>query len=84
MRICFLCAEGSGRALLAASLLQAQDEASWEAWCTPPTEERETLLVEQVLREQRVPLLADKRMIQPAFGTRWDEGIVLCSGTAAT
>jgi len=83
-RIFFLCAQESSRALLAASLLQAQREMSWEAWCTPSRDEQGNSLVEQVLKEQGIPLLSPDHVIQPAFGMYWEEGIVLCSGAAAT
>jgi len=83
-RIFFLCAQESSRALLAASLLQAQEAMSWEAWCTPSRDEWGNSLVEQVLKEQSIPLLSPDRVIQPAFGMHWDEGVVLCSGAAAT
>jgi protein-tyrosine-phosphatase len=83
-RIFFLCAQGSSRALLAASLLQAQEARSWEAWSTPSRDERGNSLVRQVLKEQSIPLLSPNRVIQPAFGMHWDEGVVLCSGGAAT
>ena len=83
-RILFLCAQGSSRALLAASLLHAQGAAQWEVWSTPPSEEQGKSLVEQVLQEQGIALLPPDRLIQPAFGQRWEQGIVLCSGAADT
>ncbi len=35
-------------------------------------------------QEQGVPPLAPDHLIQSTFGLRWDEGIILCSGLAAT
>lgn len=83
-RILFLCARFSGRALLAASLVHAQDAARWEVWSTPPSGEQATLVVEQVLQEQGMALLSSDHLIIPAFGMRWDQGIVLCSGATET
>jgi len=83
-RILFLCAQGSSRALLAASLLHAQGAEQWEAWSTPPSEEQGKRLVELVLQEQGIALLPSNRLIQPAFGQHWEQGIVLCSGSADT
>ena len=83
-RVLFVCAQGSSRARLAASLLQAQGAPQWEAWSTPSDDEQETILVEQVLRERGIPLLSASQVIQPAFGMRWKEGIVLCSGGTDT
>ncbi len=83
-RILFLCAQGSSRALLAASLLYAQGAAQWEVWSTPPSEEHGKSLVEQVLQEQGIALLPSDRLIQPTFGQYWEQGIVLCSGAADT
>ena len=83
-RILFLCAQGSGRALLAASLLHAQDAAHWEAWSTPPDVWQAAQVVEQVLQEQGMALLPPDRLILPAWGQHWDQGIVLCSGATDT
>jgi hypothetical protein len=83
-RILFVCAQKSSRALLAASLLHAQGVVQWEAWSTPPHKEQETHVVEQVLQEQGMSLLPSNRLIQPLFGQRWEQGIVLCSGSADT
>jgi hypothetical protein len=83
-RLLFLCAQGSARALLAASLLHAQGTGHWEAWSTPPSEEQATQLVELVLQEQGMALLPLDHLILPAFGQHWDQGIVLCSGTTDT
>jgi protein-tyrosine-phosphatase len=79
-RILFLCARGSSRALLAASILEVLAEGRWDVWSTPTQDEQGRVLAEQVLHEQAIPLLASARLIQPTFGMRWDEGIVLCSG----
>lgn len=83
-RVLFLCDQGSSRALLAASLLHAQNASQWEAWGTPAYEEQGTNLVEQVLQEQGIALLPSDRLIQPAFGQRWEQGVVLCSGGTDT
>jgi hypothetical protein len=84
-RVLFVCALGSGRALLAAGLLQAMDPDRWEAWSASPTTDRHDIaLIEQVLHEQgRTPLSAD-RCVLPAGGMTWDEIILLCSGDTAT
>jgi len=83
-RILFLCARGSGRARLAASLLQAIAGNRFEIWCTPMQSTQEHALIETILYEQGVTLIAADRLIQPAFGLRWDEGIILCSGLTDT
>lgn len=82
IRLLFLCALGSSRALLAASILEAMAAREYDVWSTPPTSEHERLLVEQVLHEQTIAPLSSDHLIQPTFGMRWDEGIVLCSGAA--
>ena len=83
-RILFLCARGSSRALLAASILEALAESRWDVWSTPTQDEQGRVLTEQVLQEGGIPLLASDHLIQPAFGMQWDEGVVLCSGAANT
>lgn len=83
-RLFFLCARGSGRALLAASLLQSTAGNRFEIWSTPTQDTQEHALIERLLQEQGVPLLASDHLIQPTFGLRWDEGIILCSGLTAT
>lgn len=83
-RILFLCAQRSGRALLAASLLHAQDPSRWEVWSTPAHNDQEKSKVLQVLQEQGIALLPEDRLIQPTFGLHWDEGIILCSGLTDT
>lgn len=83
-RLLFLCARGSGRALLAASLLQSRAENRFDIWSSPVHDTQEYALVERLLQEQGVPLLASDHLTQPTFGLRWDEGIILCSGLAAT
>jgi hypothetical protein len=80
----FLCARSSGRALLAASLLQSMAENRFEIWSTPTQDIQDYSLIEHVLQEQGVTLLAPDRLIRPAFGLRWDEGIILCSGLTDT
>lgn len=83
-RLLFLCAQGSSRALLAASLLSGQAGNRWEAWCSPTRDEPGRALAQQVLFEQGIDPISPDRHIQPAFGMRWDQGIVLCSGAADT
>lgn len=83
-RLFFLCARGSGRALLAASLLEATVGNRFEIWSTPPQNTQDRALVERIIQEQGVALLAQDRLIEPAFGLRWDEGIILCSGLTDT
>lgn len=80
----FLCARGSGRALLAASLLQSMARNRFEVWSTPMQGAQDHALIEHILQEHGIALLAPDRHIQPAFGLRWDEGIILCSELAAT
>lgn len=83
-RLLFLCARGSGRALLAASLLHNGAASRFEVWSTPPQDAQEQRLVERVLHEQALALLAPDRLTRPLFGLQWDEGIILCSGMTAT
>ncbi len=83
-RILFLCARGSSRSLLAASLLSAQAGNRWEVWSTPTQDARGLQLAEQVLYEQGIMLISSSFLIQPTFGMRWDEGVILCSGAAET
>ena len=83
-RILFLCARGSSRSLLAASILSFKASSRYEVWSTPTHDEQGQTLAEQVLQEQNIPLLSPDHFIQPTFGMRWDEGIVLCSGMTDT
>jgi protein-tyrosine-phosphatase len=83
-RLLFLCASGSGRALLAASLLQSVASNRYEIWSTPVQHAQEQALVETILQEQAIALLSPDRLIQPSFGLQWDEGIILCSGMTDT
>ncbi len=83
-RILFLCARGSSRSLLAASMLAAKASDRYDVWGTPTQDALGYALAEQVLREQQIPLLAPDHFIQPTFGMQWDEGIVLCSGATDT
>lgn len=83
-RLFFLCARGSGRALLAASLLQSVAGNRFDIWSSPTQDTQAYALIERILQEQDVALLAPDHLIQPTFGLRWDEGIILCSGLAAT
>ena len=81
-RLLFLCARGSSRALLAASILNAQADNRWEVWSSPARDEQGRTLALQVLYEQGIVPISPHRLIQPTFGMRWNEGIVLCSGAA--
>ncbi|GCE21281.1 hypothetical protein [Dictyobacter kobayashii] len=82
-RLFFLCARRSVRALLAASLLTAQEEELWDVWIAPGTFTSQELdLVRQVLSEAAVPLLSSPQTTEPSFALSWDEGVVLCSGAA--
>jgi hypothetical protein len=83
-RIVFLCARGSSRSILAASILAAHAGEHWEVWGTPTPDEQGCLLAEQVLWEQGITPIPFDHLIQPTFGMRWDEGIVLCSGATDT
>ncbi|HEV2582197.1 MAG TPA: hypothetical protein VGT44_15175 [Ktedonobacteraceae bacterium] len=83
-RILFLCARASSRSLIAASLLAAYEGNRWEVWSTPTQDTLGLHLAERVLREQDIALIPPGSLIQPTFGTRWDEGVILCSGAAET
>jgi len=83
-RVLFMCAQGTSRALLAASLLHARGSEQWEAWSTPPSDEQGKRMVDRVLHEQGIALLPSKRLIQPTLGQLWEQGIVLCNGEADT
>jgi len=83
-RVLFLCARGSSRSLIAASLLSAQAGNRWEVWSTPTQDALGLQLAGQVLHEQGIRLISPDFIIQPTFDMRWDEGIILCSGAAET
>ncbi len=83
-RLLFLCARGSGRALLAASLLQSMTGNRFDIWSTPTQDAGDHALVERMVQEQKIALLSSSHLIQPTFGLRWDEGIILCSGLTDT
>ena len=83
-RILFLCANGSSRSMLAASLLLAQATHHWEVFSTPSRDEQGRILAEQVLHEQGISCIAPDHLIQPMFGMHWEEGVVLCSGATDT
>ena len=82
--ILFLCAQGSSRSMLAASLLLAQEAHHWEVFSTPSRDEQGRILAEQVLHEQGIPCIAPDRLIQPVYGMHWDERFVICSGATHT
>jgi protein-tyrosine-phosphatase len=79
-RIIFLCARGSSRSLLAASIFSASAGHNWDVWGTPTQDEPGRSLAERVLHEQGIVLIAPDHLVQPTFGMQWDEGIILCSG----
>ena len=80
-RLLFLCAHRSVRALMAASLLAAQEQNVWDIWIAPASFPSDAAtLVRQVLDEVHVPLLSSPQTAEPSFDRSWDEGIVLCSG----
>ena len=83
-RLLFLCAQGSSRAYLAASLLMAAAGDRFDAWATPVREEQGLRLAQLVLQESHLALLPADHLIQPYFGMHWDLGIVLCSGATDT
>ena len=83
-RILFLCAQRSARSLMAASILSHQGHAQWDIWSTPSHSTQELALTQQILEEIGIPLLASPQIIEPSFGLRWDEGIILCSGMTDT
>ena len=83
-RLLFLCTRGSSRAFLAGSILEALAGTRYDVWSTPTVGEWGLTLAEQVLLEQGISSLASDHFIQPTFGMRWDEGILLCSGNTDT
>jgi protein-tyrosine-phosphatase len=84
-RILFLCASRSIRALMAASLFSARARGPWDIWHTPVHgSQEERALARQVLDEVGIALLPSSQEIEPTVGLVWDEGIILCSGLAAT
>lgn len=83
-RLLFFCALGSSRSLIAASLLVAQGRNQWEVWSTPTQDKQGLQMAERVLHEQSIALISSDNLIQPTFGMRWDEGVILCSGATDT
>jgi protein-tyrosine-phosphatase len=84
-RILFLCASRSIRALMAASLFSARARGPWDIWHTPVHgSQEERALARQVLDETGIALLSTSQETEPTFGLVWNEGIILCSGLAAT
>jgi len=83
-RVLFLCARRSSRSLLAASILAAGARGQYDVWSTPARDAHGSALAEQVLLEQEIPLLSPDHLIEPTFGMRWDEGIIMCSGATNT
>lgn len=83
-RILFLCARESSRSLIAASLLSARAGEHWEVWSTPTQDVWGLQLAKQVLHEYGIALISSDFLIQPTFGMRWEEGIILCSGATDT
>jgi hypothetical protein len=82
-RLLFFCASGSSRAEIAASLL-CMHTTRWQVWSTPPQDERERMMAEAVLKEMGIIPISSDRFILPTFQMRWDEGIVVCSGSSDT
>lgn len=84
-RVLFLCAHRSVRALMAASLFAARAHGSWDIWSTPVQSDSQELdLARQVLDEVGIPLLTLPQTTEPDVALSWDEGIILCSGSANT
>lgn len=84
-RIIFLCANRSIRAHMAASLLLARVRAPWEVLCTPLFgEPQQRDFAQRVFDEIGIPFLSSLQTLEPPFGCTFDEGIILCSGEAAT
>ncbi len=63
-RLFFLCARGSGRALLAASLLQSTAGNRFEIWSSLPQDTQEQALIEHLTQEQGVALLTPDHPVQ--------------------
>jgi hypothetical protein len=84
-RALFVCARGTGRAHLAASLLQAADPDHWEAWWSAtPVDGQDTAIVNQMLHEQGSVSLAVDRCVVPTSAMAWEDIIILCSGVTDT
>jgi hypothetical protein len=84
-RALFVCARGTGRAYLAASLLQATDPEHWEAWWSAaPADWQGSAVSEQVLHEQGTVALAVDRCVVPTSTMAWEDIIILCSGVTDT
>jgi protein-tyrosine-phosphatase len=84
-RIFFLCANRSIRAHMAASLLLSRVQTQWDVWGTPVSAtSQQHDFAQRVLDEIGVSLLSSPQTSEPAFGLSWDEGVILCSGEAAT
>jgi hypothetical protein len=81
----FVCTGGTGRAHLAASLLQATGPDHREAWWSAaPGELQGTAMVEQILHEHgRVPLAAD-RCVVPTSTMALEDMVILCDGVTHT
>ncbi len=84
LRILFLCARASPRSLLAASFLADRAAGQWDVWCTPTHDQSGQQIVSQVLQVRGIKPLAPDHFTPALFGLRWDEGIILCSGSAST
>lgn len=84
-RILFLCATRSVRSLMASSILTENAGGRWDIWSTPVEVGLETYdAARRVLAESNIPLLMSPQTTEPSFGLHWDEGIILCSGSAST
>lgn len=84
LRIIFLCARSSSRSIMAASLLAIQDMQRWDIWSSPTQDTHGLHLAQQVLAQRHVPLIPSDHLIEPTFGMKWNEGIILCSGMSDT
>ena len=84
-RILFLDAKRTFRSLIAASILTHKGGDQWDIWSTPTHDGTQAaVFARAVLAEIGVPLLEVPRTTEPAFGLRWDEGVILCSGMEDT
>jgi hypothetical protein len=84
-RALFVCARGTGRAHLAASLLETTDPDHWEAWWSAtPVDRQDTAIVEQILQEQGRLSLSVDRCVVPTSTIAWEDIIILCSGITDT
>ncbi len=75
-RILFLCAHRSVRELMAASLLAAHEQKTWDIWIAPaPFPSDEVALVCQVLDEIHVPLFSSPKQQSHPLTTHGMKGL---------